>query len=137
MKYPRLKDEDNLAKKLTTEDVTQIQEQYNMLIQTSKLSKTNIRNMLAQQYKVSYATIYYWTNDSYRTEKRKHDNTYWTEMKNKDYDKWHQHKVREIQLRKERMKRNPDLKLWHEVTSAKNEKRVKRKTVKGKTLDSK
>ena len=134
MKYPRLKDKDNLSRKLTDEDIKHIQEDFQQNF--GKYSPTSIRNKLAQQYHVSYATIYYWTNDKFREEKRKKDNPYWSQLKDKDYQKWHDHKVQEINRRRNRMLRNPDLKLWNEVISAKNEKRVKRKTVRKKPLQS-
>ena len=134
MKYPRLKDKDNLAKKLSEKHIEELQETYQSEIQKG-YSPTSIRNKLAQHYNVSYSTIYYWTSDNYRKEKRIKNSQYWTNMKSIDYDKWLEHKTKEIDRRRKRMKRNPELKLWHEVISAKNEKRVKRKTVKGKDLE--
>lgn len=133
MKYPRLKDKDNLSRKLTDSDIQHIRADFQQNI--TKSSATSIRNRLAQQYHVTYFTIYYWTNDKYREQKRGKNNLYWTQVKEKDYERWYEHKKQELTNRHNRMERNPDLKLWHEVIGAKNEKRAKRKTVKGKSLD--
>ena len=134
MKYPRLKDKDNLSKKLTDTEITQLQRDFQTELANNVLSATAIRDKLSHHYHVSYATVYYWTNDKYREKKRKANVDYWTEMKTKDYDKWYRHKKQEINNRKNRMERNPDLKLWHATISAKNEKRSKRHTVNGKPL---
>ena len=135
MKYPRLPDADNLSRKLSQQHVDEIQQTYQQQL-SQGYTPTSIRNRLAQHYNVSYATIYYWTSDKYRQEKRSKNNAYWSEIKTRDHQKWLQHKTQEIQRRKKRMERNPQLKLWHEVVGAHNEKRVQRKTVKGKPLES-
>jgi hypothetical protein len=133
MKYPRLEDKDNLSKKLTDKQIEEIQIEFKN--STGHGSPTSIRNRLAMKYKVSYATIYYWTNSNYRTQKRKENIEYWNMVKKTDYERWYKHKKDELIRRKNRMERNPKLKLWHEVISAKNEKRVKRKTVKGRKIN--
>ena len=132
MKYPRLPAEDNLSRKLTDEQIEEIQKKYSRV--TKKMTSTAAMNTLAQQYGVSYATIYYWVKEKYRKWKRKRNVDYWNEMKTKDYEKWYKHKKAEINRRKNRMIRNPKLKLWHETVSAKNEKRCKRKTIHGKKI---
>jgi len=135
MKYPKLPDELNLSKKLTSEDIVEIREKYFQYIQNPRLTQTFIINNLAKEYKVSYSTIYYWVKDKYRKEKREKDNKYWNNIKKINYEKWYSHKKDELIRRRNRMNRNPELKLWHEVTSAKNEKRIKRKTVHKKKLN--
>lgn len=132
MKYPKLKDTQNLSKKLTDSEITEIQEFFKK--RSNTVSATSVRRFLADKYKVSYTTIYYWTNDKHRQEKRKKNSEYWSKIKLTDYPRWYEHKKAEITRRKNRMSRNPDLKTWNEVISAKNEKRTKRKTVKGKNL---
>ncbi len=133
MEYPKLKDVDNLSRKLTDEEIAEIQNLFAVLSVDS--SKTSVRNMLARKYNVSYFTIYYWTNAEYRKMKREQNNKYWSEVKNTDYERWYEHKKQEIGRRRNRMLRNPELKVWNEVVSAKNEKRHKRVTVKGKKLE--
>ena len=133
MKYPKLEDEDNLSKKLTSEQIRDIQTEFTRLKGWG--TPTEVRKIIAKRYKVSYSTIYYWTNEKYRNEKRKENSTYWSKIKETDYEKWYKHKKDELVRRKNRMSRNPKLKLWHEVVSAKNEKRSKRKTIKGKGIN--
>ena len=133
MKYPKLKDKDNLSRKLTDEDIKNIRKFFEREIKRGYVA-TSIRNRLAQEYKVSYATIFYWTNDKHREQKREKDNKYWGKMKEVNPEKWYLHKKQEIARRRNRMIRNPELKLWNEVVSAKNDKRINRKTVKGKPL---
>lgn len=133
MKYPRLKDRNNLSRKLTDKQIEEIQTKFENYIDNG--SATLIRKRLAMEYNVTYSTIYYWTNPKYREQKRKENNEYWNMVKKTDYERWYKHKKDEINRRRNRMQRNPDLKLWHEVTSAKNEKRTKRKTVKGKKIN--
>lgn len=134
MKYPRLKDKDNLSRKLLDKDIQNIREFFNQQLKEGHTA-TSIRNLLARKYKVSYTTIFYWSNDKHRQEKRKKDNVYWGNMEKVDPEKWYLHKKQEIARRRNRMVRNPELKTWNEVVSAKNEKRYKRKTVKGKALE--
>ena len=100
MKYPRLKDKDNLSKKLTDTEITQLQRDFQTELANNVLSATTIRDKLSHHYHVSYATVYYWTNDKYREKKRKENVDYWTEMKTKDYDKWFQHKNRKLIIEK-------------------------------------
>ena len=133
MKYPRLQDKDNLSRKLSDTDIQHIQESFQQDL-SHGYTATGSRNKLAQQYHVTYSTIYYWTNDNFRQAKRKKDNAYWSQQKIRDPDNWYVHKKQEITRRKARMQRNPDLKLWHAVVTAKNEKRCTRKTLKGKPL---
>jgi hypothetical protein len=134
MKYPRLPDELNLSKKLTSEQIQDLNNDFNNLSSKFK-SKRLLLNFLAKKYSVSYHTVYYWTNEKYRNEKRKKNSEYWNKMKTLDYDKWYRHKKQEIARRRNRMDRNPDLKTWHNVVSAKNDKRSKRKTMKGRRLE--
>ena len=133
MKYPRLKDKDNLSRKLTDKQIAEIQHAFEKMIKTYK-SMHAVREILTKRYKVSYSTVYYWTDSRYRKDKRAKNTEYWNKTKFTDPEKWYAHKKGELLNRRKRMERNPKLKLWHEVVGAKNEKRVKRRTVKGKLL---
>jgi len=86
---------------------------------------------LAQAYSVSCHTIYYWIKDTYREHKREQNAAAHSKENMDDYKK---HKADELRRRAERWKRYDPQRVWHARTSARNEKRAKRRTVLGEPL---
>ncbi|MEM2259970.1 MAG: hypothetical protein QXR88_01725 [Candidatus Pacearchaeota archaeon] len=124
-KYPKLPPELDKRRKLMPEDIKEIRRLFNELI--THMTERQAILKLAEEYGVSYATIYYWTHDKYRKEKRKKNvltKAKWWEKHGRDLKK-------EVELRKERWERFPQQKIWHFLISTKNEKRCKRHTFYG------
>jgi transposase len=80
---------------------------------------------------ISWATVQYWVNSSVRFKsrirnaKRRHD----PEEQKERTQKY-------LERRKEKWKNNPELKLEHEIKVALNDRRCKRKTVRGYALET-
>jgi len=130
MKYPRLPPELDLRRKLMPEDIDEIREKHARL-KAEGLTDRQTCITLARMYGVSPFTIYYWTHNEFREYKRRQNALAHSKLDMKDYVR---HRAREIQCRRERMRRYPLLKLWHAYVSAKNEKRCVRRTVHGVPL---
>ena len=87
---------------------------------------------LAEKYGVHFSTIRYYTNKNYQLKMKIKNAKNHTKQKNiQDYIN---HRKKESKLRVERWKRNPALREWHYIMSAKNEKRSKRITSLGKKI---
>ena len=81
---------------------------------------------IADSFGVSYFTAYYWTNDGYRADKRrKNAQRTYTPAENPA------RAARDAAKRKANWVADPEMKLRHEIQSAKGEKRSVRRTVQG------
>ena len=132
MKYPRLSDKQDLRRKLMDEDIASLKVSY---AKDHPFKGTSYRQWAmgkASELGVSDGTIFYHTNDSYNAKmKAKNAKAHSKVADPKDYAR---HRAQESKRRVERWDRNSDLREWHYRVSAKNEKRVQRKTVLGKPL---
>ncbi len=88
----------------------------------------NSYQKIADEHGVSYYTAYYWINDEERAAKRAKN----AKRRHSPGDK--ARVQRDMAKRRENWNENPDSKLRHTILSAKGEKRVKRKTVKGMSM---
>ena len=83
---------------------------------------------IADTHEVSFGTAYYWINDKYREEKRAIN-------AKRAYAPGDKQRIqRDQQKRKENWRADPEMKLRHTLQSAKDEKRIQRKTVKGMSM---
>lgn len=88
----------------------------------------NSYQKIADAHDVSYYTAYYWINDEHRAEKR-------AKNAKRVYPPGDKARVqRDMAKRQENWKKNPNTKLRHTLQSAKGEKRIQRKTVKGMSM---
>lgn len=84
---------------------------------------------IGEAHNVSTFTANYWTNDKTRAKQR-------AKTAKRRYPKGDQIRItRDQQKRKENFAKNPNTKLRHTIQSAIGENRVKRKTVKGMSMD--
>ena len=84
---------------------------------------------IADIHGVSYSVAYYWINDRSRAQQRAKN------AKRKYPPKDKARIQRDMLKRKQNFASNPDMKLRHEIQTAKDEKRVKRKSVRGMKMD--
>ena len=84
---------------------------------------------IADVHGVSYSVAYYWINDRSRMQQREKN----AKRTHPPGDR--SRVVRDMQKRKENWKSNPKMKLRHTIQSAKDETRIKRKTVQGVPID--
>jgi len=132
MKYPKLSDKQDLRRKLMDKDITFLKVSHAKDYPFKGTSYRQWAMGKASVLGVSPATIYYHTDASYQS-KMKAKNAK-AHSKEKDLEDYEHNRAKEIQLRMNRWARNPALREWHYIVSAKNEKRSQRKTVLGKTL---
>lgn len=147
MKYPKLPEELDLRKKLLAQDILDIRIAYEKaepsfpkslseLMKRRRLeglgvqSETQWINEIAEMYEVSYATVYYWIKDDSRAKQRLKN----AQNHKRDSFDYERHVAREIVNRKKRWQRYSPLWDYHALQAAKNEKRSKRLTYKGKAL---
>lgn len=80
---------------------------------------------IADIHGVSYSVAYYWINDRSRAQQREKN-------AKRSYPPGDKNRIkRDMQKRRENFASNPNMKLRHELQTAKDEKRVQRKTVRG------
>tara|TARA_R100000781_G_scaffold37384_1_gene26439 strand:+ start:602 stop:1051 length:450 start_codon:yes stop_codon:yes gene_type:complete len=110
--------------KLTQEDITQM----NKLKEEGK-SNTEIRLAISKRGKeISNATVIYWTDKEQREKQRaKNAKRKYVKGSLEDIAR----KKRDVDKRRENWKVDSDMRLRHEIQSAKDEKRSGRKTVRG------
>ena len=105
--------------------ITQEQVDHARILALQGMKKTRIAEITG----LSRYQVYYWTNDEARER-----------IREKNAQRTHEpgdaKRIAHItEKRKERWAKNPDAKLAHQISSAVNETRVKRKSVQGMDLD--
>lgn len=142
MKYPRLPENLDLRKKLLAKDIEEMQAEWPSLVSEKGHSKRSASIFLAGRYGVSPSTILYHCDEVYRVQMMaKNAKAHAKSIGLADYEA---HRTKEVENRQRRIKRNPSLRLYHDVQSAKNEHRLrkdgvtplKRHTVKGIPLET-
>lgn len=142
MRYPRLPEELDLRKKLTAEDIVDIQQAYEDAAPFPSRSEVMKRRHLGldtqsesqwikeimEMYDISYHTVYYWTHDEYRAAKMLKNAKAHSKADMKDYE---DHRAKEIIGRAKRRKINSALVDYMAVQAAMHEKRSKRHSYKG------
>lgn len=113
-------------------DIVEIQELYEHGVRAGQ-SKRQTALGIAKIFGVSEATIHYWGDANYR--KYMLEKNALNHSKKRNPIDYAQHRTQEIRNRQARFERNPELRLYHEVQSAKNEKRSKRHLVHGQPLE--
>ncbi|PHQ84127.1 MAG: hypothetical protein COB65_06305 [Thalassobium sp.] len=129
MKYPKLVDKNDLRRKLMDKDIASLQ-----IAHAKKpiaVSARQWRIKMAKTLGVSPATVQYHTDPDYQAKMKAKNAKAHSKDNPEDYAN---HRAQESKRRVERWDRSPDLREWHYVISAKNEKRTVRKTVLGKEL---
>lgn len=131
MKYPKLSDKNDLRKKLMDADVSDLKASYAKAYPFVGTSYRQWRLGKASEYGVSPSTIQYHTDDKYQLMMKAKNAKAHSKDDIADYRR---HRAMESSRRVERWSRNPKLREWHYVTSARNDKRANRKSVLGKPL---
>ncbi len=132
MKYPRLPESQDLRKKIFKSDEKVIRKLVRLKMMREDISFYGACASVAKLFNVTSFTIRYHISSDYRKQINEKNNKYDRDRRRVNY---REHKKREILLRANRMKRNKKLVLWNQVVTANNEKRCRRKTVLGQSLD--
>jgi hypothetical protein len=130
MRYPRLADKQDMRRKLMESDIEYLKLAYAQ--RPPSISNRQWYMAMASEYGVSPSTIQYHTDMSYQANMKAKNAKAHSKIDMADYER---HRANESKRRVERWSRNSQLREWHYVTSARNEKRVVRKTVLGKLLE--
>ena len=135
MKYPRLPEELNLARKLMDQDIADIQKAYQQALpfptrkelhRARKLgfelqSKTAWREEIAEMYGVSYTSIYIWTDEEQRHKLYSRNNKMWQQKyKNMTEAERKAHSKKNTQKQAAIYARYPVHKAWVSLKTAKN-----------------
>tara|TARA_B100001996_G_C18522527_1_gene539794 strand:- start:97 stop:492 length:396 start_codon:yes stop_codon:yes gene_type:complete len=105
--------------------ITQEQVDHARVLALQGMKKTRIAEITG----LSRYQVYYWTNDEARETIRKRN-------AKRTHEPGDKARIEHItKKRKERWEENPDSKLAHQISSALNETRVSRKSVKGMEID--
>ena len=105
--------------------ITQEQVDHARVLALQGMKKTRIAEITG----LSRYQVYYWTNDEARETIRKRN-------AKRTHEPGDKARIEHItKKRKERWAKNPDSKLAHQISSALNETRVSRKSVKGMEID--
>ena len=132
MKYPRLADKQDLRRKLMDEDIVDLKAEYAGTYPFRGSSYRRWAIAKGSKLGVSLTTIYYHTNPSYQAKMKAKNAKAHSKVNMSDYEA---HRASETKRIVERWDRNPALREWHYMQSAKHEKRTKRKTVMGKPIE--
>ena len=126
MTYPRLPEDLDLRRRLTSSQIEEIRQRYadaqpfaarsevgraQRLEQPLPLSEHAFCTQMAEEFEVSHHTIYYWVKDEYRDWKREvNAKAHSKEVNPIDYC---EHRAANVRNRAERMKRYRPQVLWH------------------------